>query len=248
MTTDDPTAQGPTADPAADDPAEKVAEARAEDAAAEARFDQPLELDEGPDPVREAWYTRGILPLALPILSALAVAVWVFNLSRAFLAGGTTGALVIVLIVTVTIMAGAAYMSYADRMHTATKILLVGGFAAIIMTSGLISLGPSEEHEAAAGGFQEPKGPAVATLEVDALPSLKFQATKFTTQAGVNLVKYIDKGGTHTLVFEEIKGFILKVPPDDEGKVDLKAGTYTIYCTIPGHRAAGMEATVDVTG
>ena len=34
----------------------------------------------------------------------------------------------------------------------------------------------------------------------------------------------------------------------DSGKVELAAGTYTIYCTIPGHRAAGMEATITVTG
>jgi plastocyanin len=229
-----------------DDPAADAAEAKAEDAAAEARFDQPLELDEGPNPVKEAWWTRVVLPLALPFLAALAVAVWVFNLSRAFVAGGTTGALVMVLIVTVTIMAGAAYMSASERMRTSTKILLVSGFVAVIMSAGLISLGPSEEGEAAAGGFQEPKGPAVATLEVDALPSLKFQAKEFTTQAGINLIKYIDKGGLHTLVFEEpeFSGFELQVPPDDEGKVDIPAGTYTIFCTIPGHRAAGMEATV----
>jgi hypothetical protein len=229
-----------------DDPAADAAEAKAEDAAAEARFDQPLELDEGPNPVKEAWWTRVVLPLALPFLAALAVAVWVFNLSRAFVAGGTTGALVMVLIVTVTIMAGAAYMSASERMRTSTKILLVSGFIAVIMSAGLISLGPSEEGEAAAGGFQEPKGPAVATLEVDALPSLKFQSKAFTTQAGINLIKYVDKGGTHTLVFEEagFAGFILRVPPDDEGKVDIPAGTYTIFCTIPGHRAAGMEATL----
>jgi plastocyanin len=232
-----------------DDPAADAAEAKAEDAAAEARFDQPLELDEGPNPVKEAWWTRAILPLALPFLGALAVAVWVFNLSRAFVAGGSTGALVMVLIVTVTIMAGAAYMSASERMRTSTKILLVSGFIAVIMSAGLISLGPSEEGEAAAGGFQEPKGPAVATLEVDALPSLKFQSKEFTTQAGVNLIKYIDKGGTHTLLFTEpeFNGFILRVPPDSDGKVELQSGkSYTIYCNIPGHRAAGMEATVAV--
>lgn len=244
MTTDDPTSPGP----AAEDLAAEAAEARAEDAVAEERFDQPLELDAGPDPVKEAAVTRGILPLALPFLSAAAIIVWVFNLSRAFLAGGTTGALVIVLIVTVTIMAGAAYMSYSDRMQTSTKILLVGGFASVIIASGFISLGPSEEHEAAAGGYQEPTGKAVATLEVDALPSLKFQAKEFTTQAGINQVNYIDKGGTHTLLFEEIPGFELKVPPDDSGKVELEAGKYTIYCSVPGHRAAGMEATVTVSG
>ena len=32
-----------------------------------------------------------------------------------------------------------------------------------------------------------------------------------------------------------------------EAKVDLKPDTtYTIYCTLPGHRAAGMEADVIV--
>jgi uncharacterized cupredoxin-like copper-binding protein len=231
-----------------DDPAADAAAAKAADAEAEARFDQPLELDEGPNPRKEAIWTRGILPLALPLLSAIAIAVWVFNLSRAFVAGGATGALVMVLIVTVTIMAGATYMSASERMQTSTKILLVSGFIAVIMSAGLISLGPSEDHEAAASGFQEPTGKPVATIEVDALPSLEFQKKEFTTQAGINLIEYVDKGGLHTLLFDEpeFSGFILRVPPNDEGKVELKAGEYTIYCNIPGHRAAGMEATVTV--
>ena len=39
-------------------------------------------------------------------------------------------------------------------------------------------------------------------------------------------------------------GFELQVPTGkNAAKVDLKQGqTYTIYCTIPGHRAAGMQA------
>ena len=33
---------------------------------------------------------------------------------------------------------------------------------------------------------------------------------------------------------------------EDSEKVELKAGTYTYYCSLPGHRAAGMEGTLTV--
>ena len=33
----------------------------------------------------------------------------------------------------------------------------------------------------------------------------------------------------------------------DVGKVDLEPGTYTIYCTISGHRAQGMQDTITVS-
>ena len=209
----------------------------------------PSALEPGLDPKKEAIATRLVLPFALPILSAAAVAVWALNISRAFLAGGKTGALVIVLIVTVSIMAGAAFMSAKPRMNSSSLVLLVGGALVLIVSAGLISLGPSEDHEAAGGGgYVAPTGPAVATVEIDALPQLRFQAKEFTTQAGVNEIKYVDKGGTHTLLFQEpeLAGFKLQVAPDDSGKVDLKPGTYTVYCDIPGHRAAGMQATITV--
>jgi plastocyanin len=91
----------------------------------------------------------------------------------------------------------------------------------------------------------------VATLEVDALPSLSFQAKEFSTPPGVTQINYVDQaaGASHTLVFSEsqFSGFQLAVPQGPKsGKVDLKPGTYTIYCTIPGHRAAGMQATINV--
>lgn len=206
-------------------------------------------LEAETDPRREAISTRVVLPFALPVLSAIAVALWVLNLSRAFIAGGKTGALVIVLIVTVGIMAGAAIASAAPRLQSSTLILIVSAAVVLIVSAGFVSLGPSESHEeAGGGGYVEPAGPAVATFEVDALPSLKFQASEFKTKAGVNKIDYLDKGGTHTLLFDEpeFAGFKLQVPPDDSGKIDLPAGTYTIYCDVPGHRAAGMEATLIV--
>jgi plastocyanin len=211
--------------------------------------DPPLTLEAPSDPKREALLTRWVLPLALPILSGIAVALWALNLSRAFIAGGKTGALVIVLIVTVSIMAGAALMSATPRMRATSKLLIVAFTVCLIVSAGIVTLGESEEKgEAGGGGYQEPTGKPVATVTVDALPTLKFQSDEFTTKPGINKIDYIDKGGTHTLVFEEpeFAGFELQVPPDDSGKVDLPKGEYTIYCTIPGHRAAGMEAVLKV--
>ena len=101
-----------------------------------------------------------------------------------------------------------------------------------------------------ATGSAAPTGPAVASFEVDALPSLKFQADTFDTVAGINEIEYVDKGGTHTLVFSDpsLSYFLLAVPEGPfKGKVELGAGKeYDIYCTIPGHREAGMEAVVRV--
>jgi len=214
-----------------------------------AETEEPLAIEAAPDPRREALWTRLILPIALPLLSAFAILLWTLNLSRAFLAGGKTGALVIVMIVTVSIMAGAAAMSAMPRMRTTSKLLIVAFSIALIVSAGIITLGPSEEKgEAGGGGYVEPKGTPVATVTVDALPTLKFQASEFTTKVGINKIDYIDKGGTHTLVFEEpeLAGFQLNVPPDDSGKVELKKGDYVVFCTIPGHRAAGMEATIKV--
>ena len=119
----------------------------------------------------------------------------------------------------------------------------------IVVSAGIVTLGPSEDHdEAGAGGFQEPTGKAVATVVVDALPTLKFQSDEFTTQAGINEIEYLDKGGAHTLAFQEpeLAGFLLEVPPDDSSKVELEKGKYKIYCTVPGHAAAGMHATLVV--
>jgi plastocyanin len=121
----------------------------------------------------------------------------------------------------------------------------------IVMSAGLLSLGPSEEEESAGpAGYRQPAGPPVATLDVQALPSNTFQAADFTVPAGIIQVNYIQVGGTHTLVFTDpqYSGFQLAVPSGPRsGKVELQPGNYTIYCTIPGHRAAGMQANVTVT-
>jgi plastocyanin len=221
-----------------------------EDAPAEADEHVPAALEAGPpapDPVRD----RLLLPILLPLGAMLAVFLFVVNISRVFLASGNEASVAVGTIVTVAILAGGAAISAIPRLRSSTLVMMLAGLMIIVMSAGLLSLGPSEEEEEAGpAGYQQPAGPAVATLDVQALPSNTFQATDFTVPAGIIQVNYIQVGGTHTLVFDnpEFTGFQLAVPNGPEaGKVELTPGQYTIYCTIPGHRAAGMEATVTVT-
>jgi plastocyanin len=217
---------------------------------AETEEHTPAALEAGPavpDPVRD----RLLLPILLPLGAMLAVFLFVVNISRVFLASGSDLSVVVGTIVTVGILVGGAAISATPRLRSSTLVMMLAGLMIIVLSAGLLSLGPSEEEEAAGGGgYQQPSGPPVAALEVQALPSNTFQATQFSVPAGIIQVNYVQVGGTHTLVFDnpQFTGFQLAVPQGPKaGKVELTPGDYTIYCTIPGHRAAGMQATVTAT-
>jgi plastocyanin len=218
-------------------------------------FTRPTALFEpSSTPHDEALRTRVVIPILLPIVSAAAIFFYVVNLSRVLLAGGEWGSLVIASILVLAILGVVAWISAHPNLQTSTLAMMVAVLFLFIGAAGLTTLGPSEPHEEAEGpAFVEPTGDPVATTEVVAEAGLTFNADNYDTIAGVNQIDYILGGGTHTLVFtdKEFAGFELEVSASqkkDSGKVELVAGqTYTIYCTIPGHRASGMEATITVS-
>ncbi|HUF84431.1 MAG TPA: hypothetical protein VMQ81_07565, partial [Acidimicrobiia bacterium] len=88
----------------------------------------PPALEAGPvlpDPVRD----RLLLPLLLPLLAMAAIALYVLNLSRVFLAGGNgAGSVVTGVIVTVAILVGAAVISAVPRLRSSTLTMTLALF------------------------------------------------------------------------------------------------------------------------
>jgi hypothetical protein len=198
---------------------------------------------------------RLLLPLLVPILSAIAVGMLAVNISRVFLSGSSEAALISAIVITLAILGGASLIAAAPRMRTTSLAMVTGLIFVIIVSAGLLTLGPSLGHEDGEGGFVEPEGPAVATFDVVAGPGLTWDGQSngsFTVgPAGITEIVLSGQNG-HTFAFRApLADFpVLGPTPNQplEGKVELQAGEYEFYCTITGHAAAGMQGTLTVTG
>ena len=99
------------------------------------------------------------------------------------------------------------------------------------------------------GGEKPPasNGPAAAKLTVHGQNSLKFDKAAYAVKAGEVDVTYVNDGNiAHTLLIKDVDDFKLEIGGEDEGSVELEPGTYTLYCDVAGHEAAGMEAELTV--
>ncbi|WP_017597677.1 cupredoxin domain-containing protein [Nocardiopsis lucentensis] len=91
---------------------------------------------------------------------------------------------------------------------------------------------------------------AVETIAVTA-QEMSFDGIPETLPAGTIRIDFENVGqARHDLVVEEL-GDEQVIPVIDAGAsqsatVTLDPGTYTFYCSVGGHRAMGMEATVTV--
>ena len=84
-----------------------------------------------------------------------------------------------------------------------------------------------------------PADPDVTITGLD----IKFDKTEYTAKAGPVKFAYIDKGKqSHSLVMEDVTnkrvGKRLAVDPGETAGITLTlaAGTYLLYCDVPGHR------------
>ena len=138
------------------------------------------------------------------------------------------------------------------------RIALVG-FVALLMGAAACTPGegdvvPNEQVAAAdrtedtpsGGGSEAPEGPVVAwaadQIEWDEAPS--------EAPAGAITVELTCGGLPHNVTFEGVNGdqpvAEAAAGETDVGSATLEAGTVAYYCSVPGHREAGMEGELEV--
>ena len=134
-------------------------------------------------------------------------------------------------------------------MRRSTKFLtaLVAGLVLLLGACGGDDDDTSSSPSSAPLGGGSGGGEGLTVVAED----IGFDADSYEAEAGTVAVTYENDGSiVHTLLIEGVDDFELEVTSNgdvDEGSVELEAGDYVVYCDVPGHRSAGMEAELTVS-
>lgn len=243
MTTDEPQASIDTIE-REEGPEEADGAAATEAESAPPALSEPIEEPPG-------WVERYLMAIVMPVLIVAGVAFYVVNVSRMFLSTPGAGAVVIAVTITVAILVGATMLSAAPNMRTSSIALVVIGGMLLVLAGGSLTIGASEEHE---------EGPTFPTTLPEqqydvASFNLGFDPTAIDAQTGLFAVTLRNtESGSHNFTIEaglEVQK-VLEVSGagvEDAGQYfAAEAGEFIFFCSIPGHREAGMEGTITVTG
>ena len=138
-------------------------------------------------------------------------------------------------------LASAALVACGSSNSTTTTSTSSGGEA----NGGAAAEGGKEAGGSEGGG---------STVEFEADPNgeLAYTTTEASAEAGKVTIDFNNPQGlTHDVAIEDSNGkevgkTDLVAKEETSTTVNLKPGTYTYYCTVPGHREAGMEGTLTV--
>jgi plastocyanin len=197
-----------------------------------------------------------LVPLVIPIIVVVGLVAYILNLSRIFLSAHGHIPVIIGTIILLVILIGAALLSYASpRMRQSAITLICGGFVLAIMGSGWLVLGHSQPEKT--GPTTLPSTLKTSqTLAVTAAPgsALKFVPDALTAKTGLAKIDVTVAGAGHTFTMQDPTTLFEQLSLNAAGtKVEGVAffpapGTYTFFCSIPGHEAAGMKGTITVAG
>jgi outer membrane protein assembly factor BamB len=154
----------------------------------------------------------------------------------------------------------APVMVVGDTLITAGSFPLAPGQKALIIAYRLGATGtlptspPAATTTSTASAPAKPAPAAASTIKIEANPTglLKFTESTITASPGEDTVTFTNNSPLeHDVVIINSANKILgQTPVFDKGsksfKVKLEPGTYTYYCSVPGHREAGMQGTLTV--
>ena len=106
---------------------------------------------------------------------------------------------------------------------------------------------PAAAAPAAAAGAAQ-----TLSLASNSEGQLKYSTTSLSAKAGKVSIDFTNMAPlSHNVTVASSSGTVVGATPTFQGgsktlTLSLKPGTYKFYCTVPGHRMAGMEGTLTV--
>lgn len=137
-------------------------------------------------------------------------------------------------------LAAAALVACGDDDGTTTTTE-TGGEA----TNGAATGGAGATGEGGAGG-----GGSTVQFEADPAGGLAYTTDTATAKAGSVTIEFTNPQAVpHDVALEDSSGkevgkTDIVTESSATATADLKPGKYTFFCTVPGHREAGMEGTL----
>ena len=138
------------------------------------------------------------------------------------------------------------------RLVPTVSMLLLAGALALAGCGGSSKSSASSSSATTRSSAAAPAPAAGSTLSLAANSEglLKFDKTTLTAKAGSVSISFTNTATlSHNLTVASASGAVVGATATFQGgtkvlALNLKPGTYKFYCTVPGHRAAGMEGTL----
>src|SRR5664279_4965042 len=137
-----------------------------------------------------------------------------------------------------------------------SKILAPALATGLLVLAGCGSSSTSSSSSASPAATSTPASPggsgASLSVAADSEGQLKFDTTSLSAKAGTVSIDFTNMSSLgHNITVESSSGSVVGSTPTCQGgsktlSLSLKAGTYKFYCSVPGHRQAGMEGTITV--
>jgi plastocyanin len=135
-------------------------------------------------------------------------------------------------------------------------LIALGGCGGSSSSSSTTSSTPAQPATTPStqGSTPAPGAPTTRAIKLaaDASGALKFNTTSLTAKAGKVTIDFTNSATlAHNVTIASSSGTVLGATPTFQGgtkslTLNLKPGTYTFYCSVPGHRQAGMQGTLVV--
>jgi plastocyanin len=129
---------------------------------------------------------------------------------------------------------------------------ITGKVPAATTTTTTTSMTMSMTMTSSAAAGQAPAA-AASTAKIEASPAgeLMYVQKSISLTPGKSTIEFVNKSSLgHDVVVEQNGKTLGETPVIMEGtaklSLDLKPGSYKFYCSVPGHRMAGMEGTITV--